>query len=112
VMSSNTGWICPKCETGVAPTQKVCPNCDTSNRHDKEKTQDPEIKAAKKALEEADKSPAPNDKPFQKWIDQWPGYKLTPKDDKCAFDGLPPGTHSLACFCRKCSQYSLLTTWK
>ena len=25
------GWICPKCENVVSPTEKMCPQCQASN---------------------------------------------------------------------------------
>ena len=23
----NVGWVCPKCNVSVAPTEKICPKC-------------------------------------------------------------------------------------
>jgi uncharacterized OB-fold protein len=30
VYSNNTGWVCPRCGASVAPDQKTCPNCKSS----------------------------------------------------------------------------------
>jgi uncharacterized OB-fold protein len=30
-MEEKTGWICPKCKTAVAPTEKTCPKCGKEN---------------------------------------------------------------------------------
>jgi len=38
-IENNNGWVCPKCDTCVAPTEKICPKCSEELKEgvDKEK---------------------------------------------------------------------------
>ena len=40
-MEDSRGWICPKCDIAVAPTEKTCPKCgkekvDESSRDERD----------------------------------------------------------------------------
>jgi len=33
-IENQNGWICPKCNISVAPTEKVCPKCKEALKED------------------------------------------------------------------------------
>lgn len=84
-MPNNLGWICPKCDTAISPSEKSCPVCASKVEADKNQQSDLEKQKAdiKKAMEELargsiGKSPAwpmhPNTIPMPKYnnpYDHW-----------------------------------------
>lgn len=126
-MSNNTGWICPKCEVAIAPSEKTCPACpkkigdslqvklkeirDNLGKELKEevaKVQEGAKKLDQQRDGKADAPPLFGDN-WPTWNKTWPVLTgtLAANSRPCAFDGLSPGTYNLYCGCPRCSAYSL-----
>ena len=95
------GWICPKCETPVSPTENICPVCSG----DKNKPDIEEIKKISDKLKEAARNGDLNRAPAPLPIPHWPNSTPKATEHPCMYDNLPPGIYGLSCTCPRCSPW-------